>query len=77
MRRFFSTDAILRTTWRMLVTEKRLLEWNPSGDADRNSRTDLAGSFRTMWIAPVIAVARSRLPRLSGPVVLCLQLCRS
>ena len=54
---FFSLDAILRTAWRMLVTHKRLLEWNPSGDSDRDSRTDLAGSCRTMWIAPVIAAA--------------------
>jgi cellobiose phosphorylase len=67
---FFSADAILRTTWRMLVTEKRLLEWNPSGDADRNSRTDLAGSFRAMWIAPVIALATAVYLALSAPVVL-------
>ena len=54
---FFSMDAIARTTWRMLLTDKRLLEWNPSGDSDRNSRTDLTGSFRTMWVSPVIAIA--------------------
>ena len=28
---FFSLDAIVRTGWRMLVTHKRLLEWNTSG----------------------------------------------
>ena len=54
---FFSLDAIVRTAWRMLITHRRLLEWNPSGDPDRDGRTDLAGSCRTMWIAPVIAVA--------------------
>ena len=54
---FFSLDAIVRTVWRMLITHKRLLEWNPSGDSDRNSRTDLVGSCRTMWIGPVIAAA--------------------
>ncbi|MCK7494525.1 MAG: hypothetical protein MZW92_27690 [Comamonadaceae bacterium] len=42
---FFSLDAIVRTAWRMLITHKRLLEWNPSGDPDRNSRTDLVGSL--------------------------------
>ena len=41
----------------MLITHRRLLEWNPSSGPDRNSRTDLAGSCRTMWIAPVIAAA--------------------
>ncbi|OQX28118.1 MAG: cyclic beta 1-2 glucan synthetase [Desulfobacteraceae bacterium IS3] len=54
---FFSGTAILQTLWRMTVSGKGLLEWNPSGDADLNGRTDLAGSYRSMWIAPVIAVA--------------------
>ncbi|MBN1548219.1 MAG: hypothetical protein JW902_16330, partial [Syntrophaceae bacterium] len=47
---FFSMDAVLRTLWRMLVANKRLLEWNPSGDSDRTSRKGLAGACRTMWI---------------------------
>jgi cyclic beta-1,2-glucan synthetase len=67
---FFSMDAILRTTWRMLATDKRLLEWNPSGDSDRNSRTDLAGSFLTMWVAPVIALAAAGYLTISRPGVL-------
>jgi len=55
-RAFFSLDAILRSSWR-LVTHKRLLEWNPSSDdSDRHRRADLAASCRTMWIAPVIAI---------------------
>ena len=63
---FFSLDAIVRTTWRMLVTHRRLLEWNPSSDSDRNGRTGLAGSFRTMWIAPVIATAAAIISRFRG-----------
>ncbi len=54
---FFSLDAIMRTGWRMLITHKRLLEWSTSDDQERNCRTDLAGAFRTMWIAPVLAGA--------------------
>lgn len=54
---FFSLDAMARATWRMLITQKRLLEWNPSGDSDRVNRTDLPGSVLTMWIAPVLAAA--------------------
>ncbi len=53
---FFSLDAILRTAWR-LVIRRRLLEWNPSSDSDRTRRTDLVASYRTMWIAPIIACA--------------------
>ena len=52
---FFSGAAILHTLWRILVSGRGLLEWNPSGEADRSSRTDLAGSWQSMWIAPVIA----------------------
>ncbi len=54
---FFSLDAMLRTAWRLMITRRRLLEWNPSSGPDRHRRTDLAGSYRTMWVAPVIAAA--------------------
>lgn len=54
---FFSLDALARTAWRMLVSGRGLLEWSPSGDADANGRTDLAGSFRAMWFGPFVAAA--------------------
>lgn len=54
---FFSLDAVLRTSWRMLITHKQMLQWNPSGDSDRHSDEDLLGSYRTMWAGPVIAIA--------------------
>ncbi|WP_409574974.1 GH36-type glycosyl hydrolase domain-containing protein [Sulfuritalea sp.] len=58
---YYSLDAIARTIWRMLVTQRRLLEWNPSSEADRESaRGDghsLAGVVRTMWAAPALALA--------------------
>ncbi|NTV96269.1 MAG: cyclic beta 1-2 glucan synthetase, partial [Thiobacillus sp.] len=38
-----------------LVSHRRLLEWNPSGDQERLSRSDLAASFRTMAFAPSLA----------------------
>jgi cyclic beta-1,2-glucan synthetase len=64
---FFSMDAVLRTLWRMLFANKRLLEWNPSGDSDRTIGKSLAGAYRTMWIAPVIAVAAALHLALSRP----------
>ncbi len=51
---FFSLDAIARTAVRMFITHKGLLEWNLSTDKV-GCRTDLIGSFRLMWIAPVTA----------------------
>jgi cyclic beta-1,2-glucan synthetase len=66
---FFSLDAILRTGWRLLVTRKRLLEWSPSGGTDRN-RTSLSASYRTMWIAPMIALVAMVCLTLSMPSAL-------
>jgi cyclic beta-1,2-glucan synthetase len=58
---FYSLDAIARTAWRMLVARRGLLEWNPSGESDsepaKRSRSDLAASLRSMWVAPAIAAA--------------------
>ena len=53
----FSLDAIVRVAWRMLITHKQLLQWNPSHDSNRKIREDLVGSYRTMWISPLVVVA--------------------
>ena len=71
-------DAIARTAWRMLVTHRRLLEWNPSAvdEPDRRrfdnatSRSALAMSIKTMWIASVLATAAAILLTVSAPSAL-------
>ncbi len=67
---FFSLDAIVRTVWRMLITHKRLLQWDISGVSDRHSRTDLLGSCRTMWIGPLVAAAAVTILASSKPATL-------
>jgi cellobiose phosphorylase len=67
---FLSLDAIARTAVRMLVTHRRLLEWNPSGDIDRPSRTSLAAACRRMWIAPALAAASAIALSLGRPAAL-------
>jgi len=67
---FFSGTAILQTLWRMIVSGRGLLEWNPSGEVDRANRTDLAGSWQSMWIAPVTAGAAVGYLLYSRPVAL-------
>ena len=56
---FFCLDAIVRTIGRMLITRRRLLEWNPSHAENRalehRDRTDLLASYRSMAIAPAVA----------------------
>jgi cellobiose phosphorylase len=54
---FFSLDAILRTAFRVLFSHRRLLEWSPSADAKHSRGADLASSFRSMGIAPVLSTA--------------------
>nr|WP_295996372.1 glucoamylase family protein [Rugamonas sp.] len=51
---WFSLDAVLRTVWRMAVSRKHLLEWRASALA--RSKTDLKGTWRSMWTAPTLAL---------------------
>jgi len=57
-----SLDAIARTAWRMLVSKRRRLEWNPSGGA--------ASGPAAMWTAPVIAAATAALLAAIAPAAL-------
>jgi len=67
---FFSLDAILRTACRLMITHKQLLQWNPSDESDRTSRTDLIGSYQRMWFGPSVATVVLILLAMSKPAVL-------
>ncbi len=54
---YISLDAIGRTLLRLLLTHKRLLEWQTSSDSERTTGASLAGFYATMWIAPAVALA--------------------
>ncbi len=54
---YVSTDAILRTLSRILVTHKRRLEWMPSGEDSRSAGLGLGAFYTTMWFEPFLAVA--------------------
>ncbi len=53
---FYSLDAITKTLWRMLVTGRNLLQWNPSSEIERNSSNTVFALLRLMWIGPVAAL---------------------
>jgi cellobiose phosphorylase len=55
----FHTDAIARTLWRMLITHKRLLEWNPSENTNNHQRNEITVYCKIMWFAPFFAIAAS------------------
>ncbi|UCJ14783.1 cyclic beta 1-2 glucan synthetase [Pseudomonas sp. MM211] len=66
---FSSLDAIGRTLWRMTISQRRLLQWNPSREVERSSRNDLPSLYRLMWVAPLLAIAVALL-LVGKPVVL-------
>lgn len=47
--------AIFRTLWRMLVSRKKLLEWNPSINEEKRRLSSLSSAYSFMWIEPVLA----------------------
>jgi len=71
---FMSLDAIGRTLSRLLVTRKRLLEWQTSGDSEGTTRAGLGGFYATMWAAPVVALLGGGLMVALQPVQLSLAL---
>jgi cellobiose phosphorylase len=54
---YISTDAIIRTFWRLLISRKRLLEWNPSGFIQLKQKSTLLMVYAMMWIVPTVFVA--------------------
>ncbi|MEW6334209.1 MAG: cyclic beta 1-2 glucan synthetase, partial [Thermodesulfobacteriota bacterium] len=67
---FFSLDAIVRSGWRMLVSNRRLLEWRISSGQNDRDRADLGAFCRSMWIGPVLAGATAVALSLSNPTML-------
>ncbi|HLO59796.1 MAG TPA: glucoamylase family protein [Bacteroidales bacterium] len=51
---FYSLDALLRTCWRLIISKRRLLEWNSS--SRENKTYGLPETFRTMWISPFVSL---------------------
>lgn len=52
---YVSLDAISRTLWRIIISRRKLLEWNPSGLIQIRDRS-LKDTYFSMAIAPAAAV---------------------
>ncbi|MEK7867205.1 MAG: glucoamylase family protein, partial [Planctomycetota bacterium] len=48
-------DAAARTLWRMLVSRRRLLEWQTAAAAERGATTGIGGVLLRMWQGPFLA----------------------
>ncbi len=53
---FSNLKAIAITLWRMLITRKKLLEWNQSSNMEMAANSTLSTSYTTMWIEPTLAL---------------------
>jgi len=62
--------AIMRTIWRKLISRRRLLEWNPSGNLKNYSRTNLPASYARMWIEIILPLSVFIYLSLTSPVKL-------
>jgi cyclic beta-1,2-glucan synthetase len=82
---WINLSAIVRTSWRVLGTQKRLLEWqvfnnSTSRCADSNDGNEtpavkgnddtMVAAYRSMWIAPAVAVSVTLVSMLSAPSLL-------
>ncbi len=54
---YYSMDAIVRTSWRIIVSHKYLLEWKPSGNLETGNEKNIISAFKSMWASPFIAIA--------------------
>jgi cyclic beta-1,2-glucan synthetase len=59
-------DAIIRTAWRMLISQRRRLEWVSADQAARLD-PDLPQVMRVMWTAPAVALAVAVLVSVAAP----------
>ncbi len=57
---YYSVGAVVRTNYRMLISNRRLLEWAPSNlapPAQTDGLSDLMQALRNHWIAPATAIS--------------------
>jgi cellobiose phosphorylase len=52
---FMNLHAILITLWRMFISKRKLLEWNPFSNT-APSRISIFSSYKKMWTEPAFAV---------------------
>jgi hypothetical protein len=52
----YNLDAIIRTLFRVLVTRRRLLEWETASDVQHREGNSMGGFFNSMLMAPLLAL---------------------
>lgn len=52
---YINLHAIISANWRLLITRRNLLDWNPSGSASGKNKS-IVQTYLAMWAAPVLAI---------------------
>ena len=52
---FINFNAIALTNWRLFISRKKFLEWNPSGNSSVNIPKNILAAYRVMWFEPLLA----------------------
>ena len=67
---YYTLDAILRTNWRMIISRKKLLEWNPSHQKPNKRAKTLVAAYSLMWFAPITGIGMLVYITVSSPISL-------
>src|SRR5690606_17617702 len=72
---FINTHAILLTAWRIFISKRNLLQWNPYGNSIRSTPKTLAANYATMWMVPAFATAALLFLLYKNPPSVAVDLC--
>lgn len=53
---YITLNSIVKTTYRMKISKKHLLEWLTAEEAEKQAKTDLISYYKFMWINVLIGV---------------------
>lgn len=65
-----SLGAIARTLWRLTISRRHLLQWNPSSEVERSLGSGMSAELRGMAAAPLFAIAAAILLAIVQPSAL-------
>jgi cyclic beta-1,2-glucan synthetase len=65
---FYTLDAIFRTNWRIFLSHKKLLEWDPSHNSNHYHLKGLPSTYLFMWISPITGFAMLVYVMASSPI---------
>ncbi len=54
---YINASAIGKTLWRIYITNKHLLQWNPFGKAIKNDHNNILHEYRRMWFPVLLSTA--------------------